>query len=99
MLKWRQVGQSGYTDLEFTADDSAFWGAHAEQSSAAGQKPDAHKAIEAPEENPDTTPRMASGALTSGEMPATFLDTATTPLACPLPLTTEALPEPPSGLD
>ena len=99
VLKWRQVGQSGYTDLEFTADDSAFWGAHAEQSSAAGQKPDAHKAIEAPEENPDTTPRMESGALTSGEMPATFLDTATTPLACPLPLTTEALPEPASGLD
>src|SRR5271163_501600 len=48
VLKWRQVGQSGYTDLEFTADDSAFWGVHAEQSSAAGQKPNAHKAIEAP---------------------------------------------------
>ena len=30
---------------------------------------------------------MESGAPTSGEMPATFLDTATTPLACPLPLT------------
>jgi periplasmic protein TonB len=99
VLKWRQVGESGYTDLEFTADDSAFWGVHAEQSSAAGQKPNAHKAIEAPGENPDTTPRMKSGALTSGEMPATFLDTATTPLACPLPLATEALPEPANGLD
>src|SRR5271163_4001475 len=99
VLKWRQVGQSGYTDLEFTADDSAFWGVHAEQNSAAGHKPDAHKAIEAPRENPDTTPRMETGALTSGEMPATFLDTATTPLACPLPLTTEALPEPANELD
>lgn len=99
VLKWRQVGESGYTDLEFTADDSAFWGVHAEQSSAAGQKPNAHKTIEAPGENPDTTPRMKSGALTSGEMPATFLDTATTPLACPLPLTTEALPETANGLD
>ncbi|HWO32411.1 MAG TPA: energy transducer TonB [Candidatus Acidoferrum sp.] len=99
VLKWRQVGESGYADLEFTADDSAFWGVHAEQSSAAGQKPNAHKTIEAPGENPDTTPRMKSGALTSGEMPATFLDTATTPLACPLPLTTEALPETANGLD
>jgi hypothetical protein len=32
-------------------------------------------------------------------MPATFLDTATTPLACPLPLTTVTLPEPANELD
>jgi len=99
VLKWRQVGQSGYTDLEFTAHDSGFWGVHAEQSSAAGQKPNAHKAIEALGDNPDATPMMESGALTNGEMPATFLRTATTPLACPLPLTTETLPEPTNGLD
>ena len=36
-------------------------------------------------------------APTSGEMPATFLETSATPLACPLPLTTEALPEPANG--
>ncbi len=29
VLEWRPVGQSGYTDLEFTAQDSGFWGAHA----------------------------------------------------------------------
>jgi hypothetical protein len=98
VLKWRQVGQSGYTDLEFTAHDSGFWGVHAEQRSAAGQKLNAHKAIEAPGENPDATPRMGSGALTSGEMPATFLGNANTPIACPLPLTTVTLPEPANGL-
>jgi hypothetical protein len=99
VLKWRQVGQSGYTDLEFTAHDSGFWAVHAEQSSAAGQRPNAHKAIEAPGENPDATSSMESGALTNGEMPATVLDTATTPLACSLPLTTVTLPEPANGLD
>jgi Gram-negative bacterial TonB protein C-terminal len=99
VLNWRQVGHAGYTDLEFAAHDSGFWGVHAEQSSAAEQKPEAHKAIEAPAESPVTTPRMESGAATSGEMPATFLDTATTPLACPLPQTIETLPEPTNGLD
>ena len=74
VLKWRQVGQSGYTDLEFTADDSDFWGARAEQNSAAGQKPDAHKAVEPPGENPVTTPGTETGAPTSGEMPANVLD-------------------------
>jgi hypothetical protein len=66
VLKWREVGQSGYTDLEFTAHDSGFWGVLAEQSSAAGQILNAHKAIEASGENPDATPSMGSGALTSG---------------------------------
>jgi hypothetical protein len=99
VLNWRQVGQAGYTDLEFAAHDSGFWGVHAEQSSAAGQKPEAHKAIEAPGESPVTTPRLESGAPASGEMPATFVDTAITPLDCPLPLTTETLPEPTNGLD
>jgi len=99
VLKWRQVGQSGYTDLEFTTHDSGFWGVHAEQSSAAGQKPNAHKAIGAPGENPDTTPRMESGALTSKEMPATFLDTVVSPFSCPLPLTTVTFPEPANPLD
>jgi outer membrane biosynthesis protein TonB len=99
VLDWRQVGQSGYTDLEFTARDSGFWEAHSEQSSAAGQKPEAHKAVEAPEESPATTLSMESGAPTSGEMPATSLEIATTPLACPLPLTTEALPEPANGVE
>lgn len=99
VLEWRQVGQSGYTDLEFTAPDSGFWEVHAEQNSAAVQRPEAHKAIEAPEECPVTTLRMESGAPTSGEMPATVLETTTTPLACPLPLTTEALPEPANGVE
>jgi periplasmic protein TonB len=99
VLNWRQVGQSGYTDLEFTARDSEFWGVHAEQNSAAGQKPEAHKAVAAPGENPVTTLRMESGAPTSGEVPATFLETATASLACRLPLTTEALPEPANGVE
>jgi hypothetical protein len=99
VLEWRQVGQSGYTDLEFTARDSEFWGFHAEQYSAAAQKPEAHEAIEAPEERPVTKLSMESGAPISGETPATLLETATTPLACPLPLTTEALPEPVNGVE
>jgi Gram-negative bacterial TonB protein C-terminal len=99
VLNWRQVGQAGYTDLEFTARDSEFWGVPVEQSSTPALKPEAYKAIERPGESPATTLRMESSAPTSGEMRATFLDAATTPLACPLPLTTEALPEPANGLD
>ena len=99
VLNWRQVGHAGYTDLEFTAHDSEFWGVLVEQNSTPGQKPEAHKAIEAPAKSPVTTLRTESGAATSGEMPATFPDTATTPLACPLPLTTAASPEPTNGSD
>ena len=99
VLEWRPVGQSGYADLEFTAQDSGFWGAHAQQHSAAGQKSEAQKAIEAPGEGPATSLRTEYRTPTSGEMPATFLETSTTPLACPLPLTTEALPEPANGAE
>ena len=99
VLEWRPVGQSGYTDLEFAAQDSGFWGVHAQQHVAAGQKSEAQKAIEALGESPVTSPRMEYRAPTSGEMPATFLATSTTPLACPLPLTVEALPEPADGAE
>ena len=99
VLEWRPVGQSGYTDLEFTAQDSGFWGVHAQQHFAAGQKSEAQKAIEAPGESPVTSLRTEYRAPTSGEMPATFLETSATPLACPLPLTTEALPEPANGTE
>ena len=99
VLEWRQVGQAGYTDLEFTARDPEFWGVQAEQPAAAGQKPEAQKTIEAAEESPVGTPRMESRAPTTGEMPATFLETPTTALVCPLPLTTETLPEPANGVE
>lgn len=99
VLEWRPVGRSGYTDLEFTAQDSGFWGAHAQQHFAAGQKSEAQKAIEAPGESPVTSLRTEYRAPTSGEMPATSLETSATPLACPLPLTTEALPEPANGAE
>jgi Gram-negative bacterial TonB protein C-terminal len=99
VLEWRQVGQSGYTDLEFTTRDSGFWGFHAEQDSAAAQKPEAHNPTETPGERPVTTLGMESGAPTTREMPAILPDTATTSPACPLPLTTEASPEPANGVE
>src|SRR5271169_5831324 len=30
VLKWRQVGESGYADLEFTGRESRFWEVHPE---------------------------------------------------------------------
>ena len=99
VLEWRQVGQSGYTDLEFTARDLDFWGVRAEQDSAARHTLEAHKAVEPPGENPVTTLSTETGAPTSGEMAASFLEATTTAIACTLPLTTEALPEPANGLD
>jgi hypothetical protein len=99
VLEWRQVGQSGYTDLEFTARDSDFWGVHANQNSSAGRKPEAHKAVEPPGEKPVITPSTESGAPTSGETAADFLETATRPLVCASPLTTDALTAPANGLD
>jgi periplasmic protein TonB len=99
VLAWRQVGQSGYTDLEFATRGPGFWEADTEQDSAAGQRPEANIAAQAPAERPGTTLRMESGIPTSEKMPAIFLETATTPLACLSPLATEALPEPTNGLD
>ena len=99
VLKWRQVGESGYADLEFTGRESRFWEVHPEQNSAAEQKPEAHQAVAASGENPATAPRMQFGAPTSGEMPAAFLEIATTPVSSALPLTTEVSPKPTNGLD
>ena len=99
VLEWRQVGQAGYTDLEFTARDSDFWGVQADQVSTAGGKPEAHKALESPGENPLIILSTESGAPTGGEMPATFVEAAARTLSCTSPLTAEALIAPANRLN
>jgi Gram-negative bacterial TonB protein C-terminal len=99
VLTWRQVGQSGYADLEFTASDPEFWAVPAGQNAATGQKPEAPTAIEAPGERQVTAPSMGCGAPTSRQMPSNSLETAATPLTRPSPLATETLLQPATGAE
>jgi Gram-negative bacterial TonB protein C-terminal len=94
VLQWRQGGETGYADLEFTNRDPEFWGMHAEQPTAAGQKPEAQIAIEAAGKSPLATPSTDSCTPTSGEMSPSFLGTAPIAPACSAGQTTEALPQP-----
>ena len=94
VLEWRQGGETGYADLEFTARDPKFWGEYAEQPAAAGQKHEAQKPIEAPGKSAVATPSLDSHAPPRGEMPGTSVETAPITPACPLRNTTDALPQP-----
>ena len=99
VLEWRQGGETGYVDLEFAACDTEFWGVNAEQHAAAEQKPEAQKTIDSAGESPVATVNMESRAPDSGEFPATFLETSTSVLACPVFIKTEALPESAIGVE
>jgi hypothetical protein len=46
VLEWRQQGDSGYADLEFTAYEPEFWSGQSEESSAADQKSSVQKLVE-----------------------------------------------------
>ena len=62
-------------------------------------KPEAHKALESPGENPLIILSTESGAPTGGEMPATFVEAAARTLSCTSPLTAEALIAPANRLN
>src|SRR5271170_3511828 len=94
VLEWRQGGETGYADLEFSACDTEFWGVNAKQHAAAEQKPEAQKTIDTAGESPVGTANMEPRAPNSGEFTATFLETNTSAPAWTVFIKPEALPEP-----